>query len=223
MVDHSVPFRFAHHDCLAELGRGSTGIVYRAQDSQRHRQVALKTLLKVSDAIARTRFLREAQVLGAFSGETETNIPALHQVGVINDQPFYTRDLVEGDTLERRVTSGAMDLPAGIKILRTVAEVVQRVHAKGVAHRNLHPENVLIASGGKPMLIGFGRVGLLKGAGPLAAGSGGTPAEVDVQALVAMLGWLCAELHQPIPAGLQFLQQPESVPSVAALADALGS
>ena len=111
----------------------------------------------------------------------------------------------------------------GISILATVAEAVAVVHAKGAAHRNLHPSNVLVTAGGAPKLIGFGLVEALAGSNGLPPGVPGVPAEVDGRALQQMLDWLCATLRQPIPAPLEAIRHPSSIPSAVRFADALNS
>jgi hypothetical protein len=63
--------------------------------------------------------------------------------------------------------------------------------------------NVLVARGGTPWLIGFGRVGLLAGSPSLPAGAPGTPSDVDVQGLRDLLCWLCGALQHPVPDSLQ--------------------
>jgi hypothetical protein len=85
-----------------------------------------------------------------------------------------------------------------------------------VAHRNLHPSNVLVSRAGKPRLIGFGRVEALAGTGALSPGSSRVSAEDDVRALERILDWLGKALGQPIPS-------PGSLESPAAFAETLES
>jgi len=80
-------------------------------------------------------------------------------------------------------------LKNGIHILAAVADTVEFVHRRGIAHRNLHASNILIATDGRPKLIGFGRVGLLAGSDPHAVFPG-TRASIDVQGFQKLIEWL---------------------------------
>jgi serine/threonine protein kinase len=215
---------FDSHAILAELGRGTTGIVYEARDLTLNRRVALKVLTLSPDADRQTKtawFFRECRVLAHLTSKPGCNIPNLHMVAEHQGQPYYVRELVDGDTLERRVADGSIDLRAGLGVIAEVARVVDRVHGHGYAHRNLYPANVLVATGGTPKLIGFGRVGPLAGSNLLPPGASGVPPEIDVRALQEMLGWLCATLREPVPSALQGIQHPDAVSSPGALAGAI--
>jgi serine/threonine-protein kinase len=218
------PF-FGTYEILAELGRGTTGIVLKARaDMPINRVRALKVLLlaPAADASLRVaRFHREAEVLANLTGDPDPDFPTLYEAGEHNGQFYLVREFVEGNTLEYQARAGLLSLREGIAILASVGGAVRRVHDRGIAHRNLHPSNVLIAADGTPKLSGFGLVGLLEGSERLPPGSPGTPAAVDVQALQRMLGWLCSALNQPKPAWLQAIEQDESLRTPAAFVEAL--
>jgi serine/threonine protein kinase len=214
-----------YFEIFGELGRGTTGAVYDARDVSLNRRVALMFPLFPSDAERQTtteRFLRVCWVLARLTSQPGSGIPALHMVGEHNGQLFSCRELINGDTLEQRATERSIDLRAGVGILAVVARVVERVHGEGFAHRNLSPANVLVATDGRPWLIGFGRIGPLAGSN-VVPGAVGTPPEIDVRALQEMLRWLCQTLGQPPPAALEKLRQPGSVASPRAFHDALMS
>ncbi len=210
---------------LGELGRGTTGAVYEARDAALNRRVALMVPALPPDAerpAKLQRFLRACQALAYLTSQPGGPIPALHMVGEYNGQCFGAREFVEGSTLEQRVVSGSIDLRAGLGIIAAVARVVHWLHGRGLAHRNLSPANVLVATDGTPKLIGFGRVGLLAGSAHLPAGVPGVSPEVDIRAFQGMLGWLCTGLTQPVPPALAAVRQPGSVASADALAEAIG-
>jgi serine/threonine protein kinase len=218
----------AGYTLLAPLGQGTTGTVYKAQHQHINinRIVALKTPFRKPDSersMREERFFREAQALARLTFLQDVNLPTLYDVGGDLDRFYYARELVVGNTLEFLATRSSVNLRKGVQILQTVANVVQRVHACGLAHRNLHPANVLIAEGETPKLIGFGLVGLLEGSDLLPPGRPGVPVAVDVRALQGMLGWLCAKQGQPIPASLEEVQRTGSVASPAVFAGALES
>jgi serine/threonine protein kinase len=215
---------FGSHAILAELGRGTTGIVYEARDLALNRRVALKVPILSPDAerpVKIQRFHWEWRVLAHLTSKPGCNIPTLHMVAEHQGQPYYVRELVDGDTLERRAADGSIDLRAGLGVIAEVARVVDRVHGHGYAHRNLYPANVLVATGGTPKLIGFGWVGLLAGSDLLPPGASGVPPETDARALQEMLGWLCATLREPIPSALRGIYRPGAVSSPGAFAGAI--
>jgi serine/threonine-protein kinase len=173
--------------------------------------------------VNKARFFREARVLGYLTGFPDSSFPKLYRVGQSQGQLYLVREFVEGGTLEQLATTRALTLPEGLGVLRAVADAAQRVHGRGLAHRNLHPANVLVTPGHATKLIGFGFVGFLSGSDSVPAGAAGTPAEVDVRALLQLLGWLGASLGQPLPARLEALRRPGSVESPGEFAGALGS
>ena len=129
---------------LSELGRGTTGIVYRAQELTIQRPVALKMPLPCPEAeqpARHARFLREVRVLASLEHE---NIVPVYLVAEHRGSPYYLRGLIDGDTFEHHVRAKSIDLRTGLCLLQQVAEAVAVAHAHGFAHRNLLPSNVLI-------------------------------------------------------------------------------
>lgn len=184
----SLPIEFPGLKILAEVGRGTTGVVYRAQDLRIHRLVALKVLLlgPPAERQARaTRFLREARFLARLM--PHTNIPAIHAVMDSQGQLYYIREFVEGTTLKDGVDARAIRRSEGIQVLEGIEAALARVHQQGIVHRNLQPENVLLATDGAAKLIGFSRavaVDAVVGNGPPAV------VEADTEALRGLRKWL---------------------------------
>jgi serine/threonine protein kinase len=220
------PAYFGEYEVLAVLGRGTTGVICQARHSMlSHCIVVLKMPLLDSSTEAPlriTRFRREAEALANLTYQPDPDFPTLYEVGECRGQPYLTREFVDGRTLEELGTSRALGLREALAILAAVAEAVEKVHGRGLAHRNLHPSNVLVVEAGRPKLIGFGRVGILAGSELLPPGATGVSPEVDVRALREMLSWLGGVLCQPIPPGLEAIQQPDAVASAGAFADVLG-
>jgi serine/threonine protein kinase len=217
---------FAAYEILAELGRGTTGVVYKARNTLLNRLVALK--MPFLDAAAEislrvARFYREAEVLARLTLDPDPDFPTLYEVGEYQGQPYFVREFVEASTLEQLGMARTLSLREGLGVVTAVASAVTRVHYRGFVHRNVYPSNVLVSVAGNPKLIGFGRVGLLAGSDFLPAGATGEPAEIDVRALQQMLTWLFTALRQPLPPRLEQLRQPGSVASPGAFAEALGS
>jgi serine/threonine protein kinase len=226
----TLPAFVCGYEILAELGRGTTGIVYKARHPvvKPDRLVALKVPSLGSGPEAAVRhacYYNEWNALRVLTWEPDPVIPTLYNVvcDFAGQSNCYAREFVEGSTLEQLVASGTVGLRAGIRVLSTIAGAVQRMHALWIAHRNLRASNALVNGDGEPKLIGFRHVGPLTGANRLPPGMSGVSPEVDVRALQEMLAWLSAALHQPVPAPLETVQQPGAVPNPGRFAEALGS
>jgi serine/threonine protein kinase len=196
---------FGPYERRSILGSGTTGTVYQAMDTRLNRRVALQIPLLVPGAeriVLVNRFMRQCQILAMLTADPAVGVPILHGVGEHSGQPFAVREYVDGDTLERRAAAGTIDVRAGLGVIAAIASVVQGVHGRGFAHRNLTPANILMPHVGAPKLIGFGRVGFLVSSAVLPSGEAGDSIEVDVQALQGLLRWLYMALRQLMPAEL---------------------
>ena len=216
------------YQILAELGRGTTGVVYKARHPIKpDRLVAVKMPVLGSASESHQQLARhnnEWNALRILTWEPDPALPTLYDAGYgVLGEPFYARELMDGCPLEQLVATGTMRLREGIRILATIAGAVQRMHYRQIAHRNLRPSRILVGPDGTTKLIGFGHVGPLAGADRLPPGMSGVSAEVDVMALQEILAWLCAALRQPVPAPQEAVQQPGSVPSPGRFAEALSS
>ena len=137
------------------LGAGGMGVVYRAEDEQLHRGVALKLLPAehVGDASRRQRFFREARAAAAL---VHPNVAVVYQVGEAEGQVYIAMELVEGTTLRRRTELGALAIPVARKLAIQMARGLAAAHEKGIVHRDLKPENVMVTSAGVVKLLDFG-------------------------------------------------------------------
>jgi serine/threonine-protein kinase len=151
-----------------ELGRGGMGIVYLARDVQLDRDVAIKVLpphLARSEE-ARERFLREARTA---AGLSHPHIVPIHRVGEASSPPaagvatgtrfvFFVMSYVEGETLgERLRTRGPLPPPEAARIVREVAWALAYAHGRGIVHRDVKPDNILLEAGtGRALVTDFG-------------------------------------------------------------------
>jgi serine/threonine-protein kinase len=154
-ADEVDPGRLAQFRIVARIGRGGMGIVYRAEDEKLRRTVALKVLPSAftQDEERRRRFLREARSAAAI---THPNIATVYDVGEADGRVFLAMELVEGETLRDRLARGAMPPAEALRVARAMARGLARAHGKGVVHRDLKPDNVMIDQDGEAKILDFG-------------------------------------------------------------------
>jgi eukaryotic-like serine/threonine-protein kinase len=147
--------RLGRYELLATIGTGGMGEVFRAQDTRLGRRVAVKVLnAELSrDADMRQRFEREARAVAALS---HPNILAIHDVGDERGVLYAVMELLEGETLRRRLRAGALPIAAVHAIALQVARGLAAAHEKGVVHRDLKPENVFLETRGTAKILDFG-------------------------------------------------------------------
>jgi eukaryotic-like serine/threonine-protein kinase len=135
----------SHYRITEKLGQGGMGEVYRAEDTNLSRQVAIKVLPDefAHDAERLARFQREAQVLASLS---HPNIATLYGLEESDGKRFIVMELVEGQTLAHRLLKGPLPLDEALDVCRQIAEGLEAAHEKGVIHRDLKPGNVSLAN-----------------------------------------------------------------------------
>lgn len=141
---------------LGELGRGGMATVHRAHDEILRRDVAIKILHPhlAADPAFRDRFRREAQAAAALS---HPNVVAIYDVGDTEDEAFLVLELVDGPTLRDVLrTRGRLRPSEVLSVLGPAAAGLAAAHRAGLVHRDVKPENVLLASDGTVKLSDFG-------------------------------------------------------------------
>jgi serine/threonine protein kinase len=209
---------FANYQLLEELGRGTSGIVYKARHVPSGYLTAVKVLEQTSDEDQILLFRREIRLLACL---LQPNIAVAYDVDLHEGRHFFVREFVEGHTLEQSAKSGLLTLQKALSILSDIARAVEEVHRHGWAHNNLHPSNILVALDGTAKLIGFGRHRILAGSELDNPGARSVPATVDVKALQDILKWLCSSLGPATPPELTAFYSGETLTSAAAFAEAL--
>ena len=142
-------------DC--EIGRGGMGIVYRAKDRKLKRTVAVKVLppeLGYRSDI-KSRFLREAETAAQLN---HPNIVDIYSVDEAGQLVYFVMAYILGENLAKRLHDvGPLGIDETCRILRDVADALSYAHERGVIHRDIKPDNILIdAESGHPMVTDFG-------------------------------------------------------------------
>lgn len=149
------PNRIGPYRVVRELARGGMGVVYVAEDAA-GRQVALKLLLDaLSDPTLRERFAREAEVTARFQ---HPGVVGIHASGEHRGRAWYAMPLVQGEDLRARLKrEGPLEPREAVEVARQVADALAHIHAREVLHRDLKPDNVLLAEpDGRAVLTDFG-------------------------------------------------------------------
>jgi WD40 repeat protein len=153
------------YQILGELGRGGTGVVYKARQTALGRVVALKVLLAGAHAgrAERTRLKVEAEAVARLQ---HPNIVQVYEVGEEGGCPYLALEHVEGGSLADRLRGPPLPAGEAAQLAETLARAVHAAHERGVVHRDLKPANVLLAADGTPKITDFGLAKRLDGVTP---------------------------------------------------------
>jgi adenylate cyclase len=143
------------------LGEGGMGVVYRAEDSELGREVALKLLpAEMADNPKRLeRFRREAKAVAAIN---HPNIVTIHSIESTEHTHFLTMELVEGESLDRMIPPGGMPLAKVFDIAIPLADALSSAHEQGIVHRDLKPANVMVTAEHRVKVLDFGLAKLVE-------------------------------------------------------------
>ncbi len=145
----------AHYRITEALGAGGMGEVWRATDTKLGREVALKVLPEemATDPERLDRFRREAMMLASLD---HPGVVGVYSVEESDGVHFLTMQLVEGESLDRVITEGGLEVGRVIEIGSAIAEALAAAHDKGIVHRDLKPANVMVAGDGRVKVLDFG-------------------------------------------------------------------
>ena len=143
--------RLGPYEIVAPLGAGGMGEVYRARDTRLDRDVAIKVLPEhlSRDPEFRERFEREARAISQLS---HPHICVLHDIGKRDGSDFLVLEYLEGETLGVRLRRGALPAEQVLKFGAQIADALDKAHRRGVVHRDLKPDNVMLTKSGVKLL-----------------------------------------------------------------------
>jgi len=145
----------SHYKILEKLGEGGMGVVYKAQDTKLDRYVALKFLPPhlTKSQTEKERFIQEAKAASAIN---HPNVCIIYDFLEHDDQQFIIMEYVDGETLSDKIISGKSDKKEAIGYAIQIADALKTAHEKGIIHRDIKSENIMIASTGQVKVMDFG-------------------------------------------------------------------
>jgi predicted ATPase/serine/threonine protein kinase len=145
----------SHYRVIEKLGGGGMGVVYKAEDTDLGRFVALKFLPDdvAHDWQALSRFQREAKAASALN---HPNIVTIYELGHLNGTHYIAMEMICGETLRALINSGRLPFRQAITIATQIADALAKAHETGLVHRDLKPENLMVGNDGNPKILDFG-------------------------------------------------------------------
>ncbi|MCY1008648.1 serine/threonine-protein kinase [Nannocystis pusilla] len=165
------PVQLGRYRLLGRLGQGGMSVVFRAQDPQLRREVAVKLLHSPRgqpDPEQLARLRREAQALGRLS---HPNVVQVFEIGEADGQSFVVMELVRGATLREWLQARPRTLAEVVAMVSQAGRGLAAAHAAGIIHRDLKPENVLVGEDGRARVVDFGLARANPGAADTSTGS----------------------------------------------------